>query len=90
MKKREEEFKNFSVERTYGELKEKSFFYLKKLKTFLKIIEKNKEKNKEKMIYIKEFKPLKINLENKNDQKDVDEISDYMKNIIEFSEKKNY
>jgi hypothetical protein len=44
----------------------------------------------EKLINIENFKPLELNnLENKMDQKDINEIIELLDNIIKFSEKNN-
>ena len=78
------EFIEFTAGRTYKELTENGLVYLKNLKLFLKIVEINKKK----IIENENFKPLGLNniKNNKIQAKDMNEIIQYMRNIIEYSE----
>ena len=78
-----DEFIGYAAGKTYIDLTENALFYLKNLKLFLKIINKNKEK----LIDIENFKSIQStnSLENKMAQKDINEIIDLVEDIIDFS-----
>ena len=78
-----DEFIEYTAGRTYNDLTESGLIYLKNLKLFLKILNKNKEK----LIEIENFKPIQstYNLENKMAQKDINEVIELANNIIDFS-----
>ena len=83
-----DEFIEYTAGKTYNELTESGLIYLKNLKLFLKIINKNKEK----LIDIENFKPIQStnHLENKIAQKDLNEIIELLNDIMEFSNEKKY
>ena len=81
-----DEFIKFTAGRTFNDLTVSGLIYLKNLKVFLRIIKNNMEK----LINIENFKPLELNnLENKMDQKDINEIIELVDNIIKYSKKNN-
>ena len=81
-----DEFIQYSAGKTYNDLTENGLFYLKNLKLFLKILNKNREK----LIIIENFKPIKTNdLEKKMEKKEINEIIDLVEDIIQFSEDNN-
>ena len=82
-----DEFIEYTAGKTYKDLTESALIYLKNLKLFLKIINKNKEK----LIDIENFKPIQStnHLENKIAQKDLNEIIELLNDIMEFSNEKN-
>ena len=82
-----DEFIGYAAGQTYNDLTENGLIYLKNLKLFLKILNKNKEK----LIDIENFKPIQStnNLENKMAQKDINEIIELTNDIIDFSIEKN-
>jgi len=82
-----DEFMEYTDGKTYNKLTESGLIYLKNLKLFLKIINKNKEK----LIDIENFKPIQStnHLENKIEQKDLNEIIELLNDVMEFSIEKN-
>ena len=78
------DFINFAADKEYKEFIEKALFYLKGINMFLRIIEYNKEK----IILIKEFKPIEI-IKFDEPNFDIKEIILLTEKIIKFSKEKN-
>ena len=78
------EFISYSTKKTYDEFIKDGLFYLKNINEYLKVLEFNKEK----IILIKKFMPIKIINIDKNINLNINEILKYTEKIISFSEKK--
>ena len=79
-------FINYSTGRIFYEFYERALPYLNELKTYLEVIDKNREK----ILKIKEFKPIAIRdfTFNLKKVKDFQDIINLIENILNFSEEK--
>ncbi len=77
-----DDFINYSISKKFNEFVNNCLIYLKDINLYLKVLEKNKEK----IITIKNFHPLKIIDIDKNTKLNIKEIIDLIEKIISFSE----